>query len=43
MLMQDRRIVCPKLLIGPEIVSDAPDGTPTVGGSSGTLFGSVWR
>jgi hypothetical protein len=43
MLTQDRCTVCPELLIGSEIVSDAPDGTPMVHGSSGTLFGSVWR
>jgi hypothetical protein len=43
MVTQDRCTVCPELVIGSEIVSDAPDGTPTVRGSSGTLFGSVWR
>jgi hypothetical protein len=43
MSTQDRCTVCAKLVIGSEIISDAPDGTPTVYGSSGGSFGSVWR
>jgi hypothetical protein len=38
MLTQDRCIVCAERVIGSEIVSDAPDGTPTVRGSSGSSF-----
>jgi hypothetical protein len=41
MLTQDRCTVCAERVIGSEIVSDAPDGTPTVRGSSGSSFVSV--
>jgi hypothetical protein len=43
MSTQDRCTICAKHVIGSKIISDAPDGTPTVHGSSGGSFGSVWR
>jgi hypothetical protein len=43
MSTQDRCTVCAECVIGLEIISDAPDGTPTVHGSSGGSFGSIWR
>jgi hypothetical protein len=43
MSTQDRCTVCAERVIGLEIISDAPDGTPTVHGPSGGLFGSVSR
>jgi hypothetical protein len=43
MSTQDRCTVFAECVIGLEIISDIPDGTPTVHGSSGGSFGSVWR
>jgi hypothetical protein len=37
----DRCMVCAKRTIGSEIVLDAPDGTPRLRGSNGSLFRSV--
>jgi hypothetical protein len=39
---QDRCTVCVKCTIGSEIVLEAPDGTPSLRGSSGSSFWSVW-
>jgi hypothetical protein len=41
--VQDRCAVCTKRTIGSEVVLVAPDGTPSLRGSSGCLFRSVWR
>jgi hypothetical protein len=43
MSTQDRCTVCAEHVIGLEIISHAPDGTPTVHGSSGGSFGSISR
>jgi hypothetical protein len=40
---QDRCMVCAERTIGLETILDAPDGTPTWRGSSGSLFWSVSR
>jgi hypothetical protein len=40
---QDRCMVCAKRNIGLEIILDAPDGTPSCRGSSGSSFLSIWR
>jgi hypothetical protein len=42
MMRQDRCTVCAKGAIGSKIILDAPDGTPTLRGSSGSSFGLVW-
>ena len=36
--VQDRSTVCAKHTLGLEIVLDAPDGTPSCQGSSGSSF-----
>jgi hypothetical protein len=41
-LVQDRCTVCVERTIGSEIVLDAPEGTPTLQGSSGSSFWFVW-
>jgi hypothetical protein len=41
--MQDERMVRAKYTTSLEIVLDAPDGTPRLRGSTGSLFRSVWR
>jgi hypothetical protein len=41
--VQERCMACAKLTIGSEIVLDAPNGTPRLRGSSGSLFRPVWR
>jgi hypothetical protein len=40
--VQDRCTICAKSTIGSEIILDAPDGTPSCCGCSGSLFGSIW-
>jgi hypothetical protein len=41
--VQDRCTVCAKYTIGSEIILDAPDGTPSLGGLRGSSFQSIWR
>jgi hypothetical protein len=42
-VMQDRWRVNAKCTIGSKIILDAPDGTPRLRCSTGSLFQSVWR
>jgi hypothetical protein len=37
-LVQDRSMLCAKHTISSEIILDAPDGNPTLCGSSGSSF-----
>jgi hypothetical protein len=43
LLMQDWCSVCVEHTVGPEIVLEAPDGTPRLRGSCGILFRSVLK